>query len=242
MLISSPSIIFCACTEVQFLSLEQNTCAAQQQVVDPWIVLGVSLCCLTLAWLVSPTQLPAANQLTFWRVTKPISKAVVLRCRAGSLTAARAGLHLPSECTPVCLPGPATARPSHAPAPLLACSLLTPCCIDQTPSHQRNAGVQPGAALCYSLAGGIVLILCAWLGSDFIPCPTTTPRHVWTSEGKGRERAPGPASDRDLLTRFCGCRPTLTRMQKRLALQSRAVRCRRWSQYPLKGYSKLMPG
>lgn len=185
MLISSPSIIFCACTKVQFLSLEQNTCAAQQQVVDPWILLRVSLCCLTPAWLVSPTQLAAANQLTFWRVTKPISKA-------GSLTAARAGLHLPCECTPVCLPGLATACPSHAPAPLLACSLLTPCCIDETPSHQRNAGMHSGAALCYSLAEGTCADIVCLAREWFYLVPHHDPSACLNKWRKGKGTCPRP--------------------------------------------------
>lgn len=129
-----------------------------------------------------------------------------------------------------------------APAPLLACSLLTHCRIDQTSSHQRNAGVQPGAALCYSLTGSTRADILCLAREWFYLVPHRDPSACLNKWRKGKGTCPGPASDRDLLTRFCGCRPTLTRMQKRLALQSRAVRCRRWSQYPLKGYSKPMPG
>lgn len=83
-----PPIIFCARREVQFLPLGQNTCSAQQQLVGTWILLQVSLSCLTLVTPV-PTTVPCWGPGgTLTRVIKLILKAVVVRCKASLLTTA----------------------------------------------------------------------------------------------------------------------------------------------------------
>lgn len=125
-------IISCACREVQFLPLGQNTCSAQQQLVGTWILLEVSLSCLTLVWLVSPPpRFPAGSQVAFWHVLlNPFWK----QCR--EVQGKFAYNSMGGAASPFWISPWASARSSHChsllhllwcifPVHLLLCSLLT---------------------------------------------------------------------------------------------------------------------
>lgn len=176
--------------------------------VGTWILLQV---------VVSPPQLPAGNLVAFWHVLlNPFWKQ--LSWGAGQVWSQlhRWGcIFLLNQ--PLCI---CQVLPLSFPAALtvvyFSCSFAPVFTIDPV-SHQTSSQL----AECWLvfkgcpwplLTGRNMLVPCACLLRGFIWCPTMTPCHVWRSEGKGR-RCPGPASDNDLLTRFCGCRPMLTQTQ-----------------------------
>ena len=119
----------------------------------------------------------------------------------------------------------APARSSHCrslphllPAPF-SCSFACVLAIDPV-SHQSNIIslakrwlAAQCCPFCYSPVGsthaGIVCLPIEW----FYLVPHQDPLACLNKWRKGKGTCPGPASDRDLLTGFCGCRPMLTRTQ-----------------------------
>lgn len=177
---SRPPIIFCAHWEVQFLPLGQNTCSAQQQLVDTWILLQVSLSCLTLVWLLWSPQFPAGNQVAFWHVLlNPFWKQLSWGARQVCSQQHRWGcISLRNQPLCICqvlpLPFPAALTVVY-----FSCSFAPVFTIDPV-SHQTSSQL----AKCWlvakgcpwpSLTGRTMLVPCACLLRGFIWCLTMTP-------------------------------------------------------------------